>query len=179
MHVTSMSWVINQQLAYSCLLQAVLLRGLTFRELSYSPSLFSTNVTHGDWYIASVTGWKTSGANIFLFFFSDVNVCAHAPVSLHMVGMSSDPEVFSVHINGQVLQQTGHKVSSVGLISGSTTTVSMVALHTGRWLMSSHTLKHIQGNSIHDPKTALPKLFYIYTIKKHLFSALQLKCMGL
>lgn len=92
-----------------------------------------------------------------MFFFSDVNVCAHARVSLHMVGMSSDPEVFSVHINGQVLQQTGHKVSSVGLISGSTATVSMVALHTGRWLMSSHTVKHIEGNSIHDPKTALPK----------------------
>ncbi|TMS06250.1 Coagulation factor V [Larimichthys crocea] len=50
-----------------------------------------------------------------------------------------------VHINGQVLQQTGHKVSSVGLISGSSTTASMVALHTGRWLLSSHTIKHMEA----------------------------------
>ncbi|XP_040913559.1 coagulation factor V [Toxotes jaculatrix] len=75
----------------------------------------------------------------------DVSVCAHSSVSLHLLGMSSEPEVFSVHMNGQVLQQTGHKVSSVGLISGSTATVSMVALHEGRWLLSSHTLKHIEA----------------------------------
>lgn len=72
-------------------------------------------------------------------------MCAHASVSLHLVAMSSEPEVFSVHINGQVLQQTGHKVSSVGLISGSTATASMVGLHTGRWLLSSHTMKHMEG----------------------------------
>uniref|UniRef100_H3CGL3 Coagulation factor V n=1 Tax=Tetraodon nigroviridis TaxID=99883 RepID=H3CGL3_TETNG len=75
----------------------------------------------------------------------DIRICTYAPVSLHLVGMSSDPEVFSVHINGQVLQQDGHKMSSVGLISGSTATVSMVAVHTGRWLLSSHTIKHIQA----------------------------------
>ncbi|XP_070770909.1 coagulation factor V [Enoplosus armatus] len=72
----------------------------------------------------------------------NVSVCAHASVSLHLVGMSSEPEVFSVHMNGQVLTQAGHKVSSVGLISGSSTTASMVALHAGRWLLSSHTVKH-------------------------------------
>ncbi|KAM7380225.1 hypothetical protein PAMP_003537 [Pampus punctatissimus] len=60
-------------------------------------------------------------------------------------GMSSQPEVFSVHVNGQVLQQMGHKVSSVGLISGSTSTASMVALHTGRWLLSSHIVKHMEA----------------------------------
>ncbi|XP_040003907.1 coagulation factor V isoform X2 [Xiphias gladius] len=75
----------------------------------------------------------------------DVSVCAHASVSLHLVGMSSEPEVFSVHMNGQVLQQNGHRVSSVGLISGSTATASMVALHTGRWLLSSHIIKHIEA----------------------------------
>uniref|UniRef100_A0A3Q3VKI5 Plastocyanin-like domain-containing protein n=1 Tax=Mola mola TaxID=94237 RepID=A0A3Q3VKI5_MOLML len=74
----------------------------------------------------------------------DVTLCAHASVSLHLVGMSSNPEVFSVHINGQVLQQTGHKMSSVGLISGSAATASMVAFHTGRWLLSSHTIKHME-----------------------------------
>ncbi|XP_034550029.1 coagulation factor V [Notolabrus celidotus] len=75
----------------------------------------------------------------------DVSMCANAPVSLHLLGMSSEPEVFSVHLNGQVLQQTGHKVSSVGLISGSSTTASMKALHPGRWLLSSHTTKHMEA----------------------------------
>uniref|UniRef100_G3P3P6 Coagulation factor V n=1 Tax=Gasterosteus aculeatus aculeatus TaxID=481459 RepID=G3P3P6_GASAC len=75
----------------------------------------------------------------------DVSVCAFASVSLHLVGMSSEPEVFSVHMNGQVLRQTGHKVSSVGLISGSTATAGMVALHAGRWLLSSHTVKHMEA----------------------------------
>ncbi|XP_062258155.1 coagulation factor V [Platichthys flesus] len=75
----------------------------------------------------------------------DVSVCAHASVSLHLLGMASEPEVFSVHMNGQVLQQAGHRVSSVGLISGSTATASMVAIHTGRWLLSSHISRHIQA----------------------------------
>ncbi|XP_033474022.2 coagulation factor V [Epinephelus lanceolatus] len=75
----------------------------------------------------------------------DVSMCAYAPVSLHLVGMSSEAEVFTVHMNGQVLQQNGHKMSSVGLISGSTATASMVALHTGRWLLSSHTNKHMEA----------------------------------
>ncbi|KAM7407046.1 hypothetical protein PAMA_002993 [Pampus argenteus] len=75
----------------------------------------------------------------------DISVCAYASVSLHLIGMSSEPEVFSVHINGQVLQQMEHKVSTVGLISGSTSTASMVALHTGRWLLSSHIVKHMEA----------------------------------
>uniref|UniRef100_A0A3Q4HQX0 Coagulation factor V n=1 Tax=Neolamprologus brichardi TaxID=32507 RepID=A0A3Q4HQX0_NEOBR len=75
----------------------------------------------------------------------DVSMCTYAPVSVHLVGMSSEPEVFSVHMNGQVLEHAGHKVSSVGLITGSSITASMVAVHTGRWLLSSHTVKHIEG----------------------------------
>ncbi|KAM3607792.1 uncharacterized protein V6R79_014032 [Siganus canaliculatus] len=75
----------------------------------------------------------------------DVSFCAHASVSLHLVGMSSKPEVFSVHMNGQVLQQNGHKVSSVGLITGSSTSVSMVPVHQGRWLLSSFTMKHMEA----------------------------------
>uniref|UniRef100_A0AAX7VSX8 ferroxidase n=1 Tax=Astatotilapia calliptera TaxID=8154 RepID=A0AAX7VSX8_ASTCA len=73
------------------------------------------------------------------------NMCTYAPVSVHLVGMSSEPEVFSVHMNGQVLEHAGHKVSSVGLITGSSITARMVAIHTGRWLLSSHTVKHIEG----------------------------------
>ncbi|XP_026151896.1 coagulation factor V isoform X2 [Mastacembelus armatus] len=75
----------------------------------------------------------------------DVSVCAYTSVSLHLLGMSSEPEVFSVHMNGHVLQQTGHKVSSVGLISGSSVTASTMSLHTGRWLLSSHTIKHMEA----------------------------------
>uniref|UniRef100_A0AAX7SNV9 ferroxidase n=1 Tax=Astatotilapia calliptera TaxID=8154 RepID=A0AAX7SNV9_ASTCA len=75
----------------------------------------------------------------------DVSMCTYAPVSVHLVGMSSEPEVFSVHMNGQVLEHAGHKVSSVGLITGSSITARMVAIHTGRWLLSSHTVKHIEG----------------------------------
>ncbi|CAL9690457.1 unnamed protein product [Knipowitschia caucasica] len=75
----------------------------------------------------------------------DVSMCAHTAVSLHLLGMSSDPEVFSVHMNGQVLQQDGHKVSSVGLISGSSATAHLVTVHPGRWLLSSHTAKHMEA----------------------------------
>ncbi|CAL8266681.1 unnamed protein product [Lota lota] len=75
----------------------------------------------------------------------DVNICAHCTVSLHLVGMSSEQEVFSVHMNGQVLQHRGHKVSTVGLISGSATTGSMRAVHPGRWLLSSQTNKHMEA----------------------------------
>uniref|UniRef100_A0AAQ6IDG4 ferroxidase n=1 Tax=Anabas testudineus TaxID=64144 RepID=A0AAQ6IDG4_ANATE len=78
----------------------------------------------------------------------DVTICAHTSVSLHLVGMSSEPEVFSVHMNGHVLQQTGHKVSSVGLISGSSATANMTAFYPGRWMLSSRTFKHIEGKSL-------------------------------
>uniref|UniRef100_A0A3B3X5G3 ferroxidase n=1 Tax=Poecilia mexicana TaxID=48701 RepID=A0A3B3X5G3_9TELE len=73
------------------------------------------------------------------------HLCAHAPVSLHLVGMSSEPEVFSVHMNGQVLTHSGHKVSSVGLISGSSATASLVSAYAGRWLLSSFTTKHMEA----------------------------------
>uniref|UniRef100_A0A8C8HKE6 ferroxidase n=1 Tax=Oncorhynchus tshawytscha TaxID=74940 RepID=A0A8C8HKE6_ONCTS len=74
-----------------------------------------------------------------------LTVCAHTSVSLHLVGMSSEPELFSVHINGQVLQQADHRVSSVGLIAGTATSANMTAVNTGRWLLSSHTSKHLEA----------------------------------
>lgn len=110
------------------------------------------------------------------FFFSDVTICAHTSVSLHLVGMSSHPDVFSVHINGQVLQQSGHKVSSVGLISGSTATVSMVAVHTGRWLVSSHTIKHIEGTTKTPHIHLGPKTFARGNVTLPHNFALQLEC---
>ncbi|KAM6978393.1 LOW QUALITY PROTEIN: coagulation factor V [Tautogolabrus adspersus] len=104
------------------------------KESKYKPNSYSS-----DNHIKYTINGYTEGS------LPDVSVCAHAPVSLHLLGMSSEPEVFSVHLNGHVLQQTGHKVSSVGLISGSSTTTSMRALHTGRWLLSSHTAKHMEA----------------------------------
>ncbi|KAL7881544.1 hypothetical protein AOLI_G00083920 [Acnodon oligacanthus] len=75
----------------------------------------------------------------------DLSVCAHSKVTWHFLGMSSEPELFSVHFNGQVLQQGGHKVSSVGIISGTATSAEMVAIHEGRWLLSSHISKHLEA----------------------------------
>uniref|UniRef100_A0A6Q2Y3K0 Coagulation factor V n=1 Tax=Esox lucius TaxID=8010 RepID=A0A6Q2Y3K0_ESOLU len=74
-----------------------------------------------------------------------LSVCAHTSVSLHLVGMSTEPELFSVHINGQVLQHAGHRVSSVGLIAGTGTSANMTAVHAGRWLLSSHIDKHLEA----------------------------------
>ncbi|XP_060732353.1 coagulation factor V isoform X1 [Tachysurus vachellii] len=75
----------------------------------------------------------------------DLNVCAHSKVTWHLVGMSSEPELFSVHFNGQVLQQNGHMVSSIGIISGIATSAEMVATYPGRWLLSSHISKHLEA----------------------------------
>lgn len=101
-------------------------------------------------------------------------MCAHSSVSLHLVGMSSMPELFSVHMNGQVLQHMGHKVSSVGLISGSTATVSVVPLHTGRWLLSSHVSKHIEGDYLQHYK----EMHNFYIRNSFYLPLLQLACMG-
>lgn len=75
-------------------------------------------------------------------------MCAHSKVSWHLVGMSSEPELFSVHFNGQVLQQSGHKVSSIGIISGTASSAEMVAIYPGRWLLSSHISKHLEGKTL-------------------------------
>ncbi|KAG9271087.1 venom prothrombin activator omicarin-C non-catalytic subunit [Astyanax mexicanus] len=75
----------------------------------------------------------------------DLSICAHSKVSWHLLGMSSEQELFSVHFNGHVLQQGGHKVSSVGLISGTATSAQMIAVHDGQWLLSSHISKHLEA----------------------------------
>ncbi|KAB5577055.1 hypothetical protein PHYPO_G00205580 [Pangasianodon hypophthalmus] len=75
----------------------------------------------------------------------NLSVCAHSKVTWNLVGMSSEPELFSVHFNGQVLQQSGHKVSSIGIISGTATSAEMMAIYPGRWLLSSHISKHLEA----------------------------------
>ncbi|XDV30260.1 hypothetical protein PO909_033215 [Leuciscus waleckii] len=75
----------------------------------------------------------------------DLDICAHSKVSWHLLGMSSEPELFSVHFNGQVLLHDGHKTSAVGIISGTGTSASMTGVHPGRWLFSSHISRHLEA----------------------------------
>uniref|UniRef100_A0A673LFN3 ferroxidase n=1 Tax=Sinocyclocheilus rhinocerous TaxID=307959 RepID=A0A673LFN3_9TELE len=78
----------------------------------------------------------------------DLDICVHSKVSWHLLGMSSEPELFSVHFNGQVLLHDGHKTSSVGIISGTATSASMNGIHPGRWLISSHISRHLEGKNV-------------------------------
>uniref|UniRef100_A0A3B3RPT7 ferroxidase n=1 Tax=Paramormyrops kingsleyae TaxID=1676925 RepID=A0A3B3RPT7_9TELE len=75
----------------------------------------------------------------------DLNICAYTSVSWHLVGMSSEPELFSVHFNGQVLQHDGHRRSSLGLVSGTATSTNITTVHPGRWLLSSYIGVHLEA----------------------------------
>uniref|UniRef100_W5M0R5 ferroxidase n=1 Tax=Lepisosteus oculatus TaxID=7918 RepID=W5M0R5_LEPOC len=75
----------------------------------------------------------------------DLKICAYDHVSWHLVGMSSEPELFSIHFNGQVLQQKGHKLSTIDLVASSCTSANMTAMHAGVWLLSSKIFKHLEA----------------------------------
>uniref|UniRef100_A0A2K6FGC7 Coagulation factor V n=1 Tax=Propithecus coquereli TaxID=379532 RepID=A0A2K6FGC7_PROCO len=75
----------------------------------------------------------------------DIMVCARDHVSWHLIGMSSGPEMFSIHFNGQVLEQNHHKVSAITLVSATSTTANMTVSTEGRWIISSLTPKHLQA----------------------------------
>ncbi|XP_032771504.1 coagulation factor V isoform X2 [Rattus rattus] len=75
----------------------------------------------------------------------DVTVCAYDHVSWHLIGMSSGPELFSIHFNGQVLEQNQHKVSTVTLVSATSTTANMTMSPEGKWIVSSLIPKHYQA----------------------------------
>uniref|UniRef100_A0A8C9B107 Coagulation factor V n=1 Tax=Prolemur simus TaxID=1328070 RepID=A0A8C9B107_PROSS len=75
----------------------------------------------------------------------DITVCAHDHVSWHLIGMSSGPEMFSIHFNGQVLEQNHHKVSAITLVSATSTTANMTVSTQGKWIISSLTPKHLQA----------------------------------
>uniref|UniRef100_A0A8D2JSC3 Coagulation factor V n=1 Tax=Sciurus vulgaris TaxID=55149 RepID=A0A8D2JSC3_SCIVU len=85
----------------------------------------------------------------------DIPVCAHDHVSWHLIGMSSGPELFSIHFNGQVLEQNHHKVSVVTLASATSATANMTMGPEGRWIVSSLIPKHFQG--LHDIKNCPKK----------------------
>ncbi|XP_066562910.1 coagulation factor V [Amia ocellicauda] len=75
----------------------------------------------------------------------DVSICAHTPVSWHLLGMSSEPEIFAIHFNGQVLWEAGHKVSSINLITASSSTANMTAKNPGLWKLSSQVHHHLEA----------------------------------
>ncbi|KAJ1119171.1 hypothetical protein NDU88_007357 [Pleurodeles waltl] len=75
----------------------------------------------------------------------DAEVCAYDNISWHFLGMSSKPELFSIHFNGQVLERNRHKVAVVGLVAGASTTTNMTVSQPGRWLISSLVPKHLQA----------------------------------
>lgn len=76
---------------------------------------------------------------------SDITVCAYDQVSWHLIGMSSGPELFSIHFSGQVLEQNQHKISAVTLVSATSTTANMTVSPEGRWSVSSLIPRHFQG----------------------------------
>uniref|UniRef100_A0A8C7EWN7 Coagulation factor V n=1 Tax=Neovison vison TaxID=452646 RepID=A0A8C7EWN7_NEOVI len=72
-------------------------------------------------------------------------VCAHDHVSWHLIGMSSGPELFSIHFNGQVLEQNHHKISAITLVSATSTTANMTMSPEGKWIISSLVPRHFQA----------------------------------
>ncbi|KFO13279.1 Coagulation factor V, partial [Balearica regulorum gibbericeps] len=77
----------------------------------------------------------------------DLEACVYDNISWHLIGMSSKPEIFSIHINGQSMEQRHHRVSTVNLVGGASTTVNMTVSEEGRWLISSLVQKHMQGKA--------------------------------
>ncbi|XP_009327928.1 PREDICTED: coagulation factor V [Pygoscelis adeliae] len=75
----------------------------------------------------------------------DLEACAYDNISWHLIGMSSKPEIFSIHINGQSMEQRHRRVSTVNLVGGASTTVNMTVSEEGRWLISSLVQKHLQA----------------------------------
>ncbi|KAM8817409.1 coagulation factor V [Rhynchonycteris naso] len=75
----------------------------------------------------------------------DITVCAHDHISWHLIGMSSGPELFSIHFNGQVLEQNHHKISAMTLVSATSTTANMTVGPEGKWVISSLIPRHFQA----------------------------------
>ncbi|XP_027753564.1 coagulation factor V [Empidonax traillii] len=75
----------------------------------------------------------------------DLEACAYDNITWHLIGMSSKPEIFSIHINGQSMEQRHHRVSTINLVGGASTTVNMTVSEEGRWLISSLVQKHLQA----------------------------------
>ncbi|XP_019383077.1 PREDICTED: coagulation factor V [Gavialis gangeticus] len=77
--------------------------------------------------------------------FPDLTACVYDNISWHLIGMSSKPEIFSVHFNGQTMEQYHHRVSTISLVAGAATTANMTVSQKGRWLISSLVQNHLQA----------------------------------
>ncbi|XP_038613808.1 coagulation factor V-like [Tachyglossus aculeatus] len=75
----------------------------------------------------------------------DIQACAQDHISWHLIGMSSGPELFSVHFSGQVLEHQGHKLSTFNLVGSTAFTANMTVSHEGRWMISSLIPLHMQA----------------------------------
>ncbi|XP_029459292.1 coagulation factor V [Rhinatrema bivittatum] len=75
----------------------------------------------------------------------DAEACNYDNISWHIIGMSSSPEIFSIHFNAQVLEEKKQKVSVINLVAAASTTANMTLRHEGRWLISSLVHKHLQA----------------------------------
>ncbi|KAG8450478.1 hypothetical protein GDO86_002946 [Hymenochirus boettgeri] len=99
----------------------------------------------------------------------DINACSGDSISWHIIGMSSEPELFSVHFFGQTLEQNQHKVSIVSLVGSSATTANSTVSEEGKHLITSLVEKHfeagMQGHidvqSCSDKGYSAPKLTYV------------------
>ncbi|XP_075445547.1 coagulation factor V isoform X2 [Ascaphus truei] len=75
----------------------------------------------------------------------DAEACIYDSISWHLIGMSSKPELFSIHFFGQTLEQNQHKVSVISLVGTASTTANMTVSENGKWLISSLVEKHLQA----------------------------------
>ncbi|XP_007531847.1 coagulation factor V [Erinaceus europaeus] len=95
--------------------------------------------------------WSPSSALMFTIngyvnkTMPEIVVCAHDHISWHLIGMSSGPELFSIHFSGQVLEQNHHKVSAITLVSATSSTANMTVSPEGKWIISSLIPKHFQA----------------------------------
>ncbi|XP_038613796.1 coagulation factor V [Tachyglossus aculeatus] len=75
----------------------------------------------------------------------DIQACTQDHISWHLIGMSSGPELFSVHFSGQVLEHQGHKLSTFNLVGSTAFTANMTVSHEGRWMISSLIPTHMEA----------------------------------
>lgn len=98
------------------------------------------------------------------FFLPDVQACAFDHISWHLIGMSSTPEIFSVHFNGQTLEENHYKVSTINLVGGASVTANMSVSRTGKWLISSLVAKHLQGKVIFISRQAVQLQLKVHSL---------------
>ncbi|XP_053562480.1 coagulation factor V [Bombina bombina] len=75
----------------------------------------------------------------------EIEACTGDSISWHFIGISTRPELYSVHIFGQTMEQNQHKVSVVSLVGGQSTSANTTVTQPGKWLITSLVEKHVQA----------------------------------